>query len=1088
MRKIFTLLLLFSLAIIARAEDDRYTSTSVLSSGTWVKIRVKDEGVYQLNSVDLKKMGFSNPDNVRLFGYNRPVLPETNIQNIEDDLVEIPLYHNDKTATLLFYSKGTTEWKRSSETSVDFTHKNNPYSSYVYYFLTEGGTPAAFRQVDGKTDAAPTQTTYYAHSIYEKDEFSIINCGRTFFEAYDYANGSIRAYKLDIPNHEKSDIKVTVQFAASGKSSSDKSTLKVSSDNLALGTMSFNGLADYQYAYVVNKTFTAKGKIGGSLPITLEHDRKNGTTGHLDYIQACYEAGLNAESSYVAFTPNTSGRQVFSIAGMNVDDLVLWNVTSPSSTYEITGTIKGSDTPQPDGGVKLGKSLHAEVKNSKITDLYVAVTKKANYPTPEYVGKVSNQNLHALKDINLLIIVPSSGRYNAQAQRLADAHKEYDGMNCVVVRADEVYNEFSSGTPDITAYRRLAKMLYDRDGSLQNILLFGACYWDNRLLTPGLGTKKADDLLLVYESDNSWSHIDSYPCEEYIALLDDGEGVSPLKEKPDAGVGRLPVTTVTEAQDVVNKLISYIKNEEAGAWKNTICFMGDDGNSNTHMSDAEDIIKRTKQLYPDFRYKRIYWDSYTRTQSATGNSYPDAYNDINRTMEEGALIMNYTGHGAAYCLSHEQVLKLADFSRWSSPRLPLWLTAGCDICPFDMNTENLAVNAVLNPKGAAMGMISTARTVYSTQNRVINRNFMKWVLASNEQGERYTIGEALALAKCDIVNNKSLSKIDSINKAEYVLIGDPAIRLITPEYKVKIDNISGKTDNNNVPILAAGSLVTVTGHVEDKRGNAVKTFNGIISPTVFDTEQHIICKNNEGGDYLPFEYDDRTRILYSGSDSIKSGEFSFSFYVPLDINYDENFGEMKLYAVSHDHKEEAHGTHNEFLMGAENDIPADTIGPRIAMWLNNTSFRNGDHTGISPTLYVVLTDSTGINTTGNGIGHDIEIIIDNNEATTYSLNSYFTQKAGDYTSGSIKYQIPELTPGEHSLTLRAFDVLNNPSVASIKFFVYEGEEIVETYDMSGRKFSSHHTTTLPPGVYIKRYTYKVDGKITEEKTEKFIVK
>lgn len=1088
MRKIFTLLLIFSLAILAKAEDDRYTSTSVLSSGKWVKIRVKDEGVYQLNTVDLKKMGFSNPDNVRLFGYNRPVLPETSIQNIEDDLVEIPLYHNDKTATLLFYSKGTTEWKRISETSVDFTHKNNPYSSYVYYFLTEGGTPAAFRQVDGKTDAAPTQTTYYAHSIYEKDEFSIINCGRTFFEAYDYANGNIRAYKLDIPNHEKSDIKVTVQFAASGKSSSDNSTLKVTSDNLTLGTMSFNGLADYQYAYVVSKTFTAKGKIGSSLPITLEHNRKNGTSGHLDYIQACYEAGLNAEFSYVAFTPNTSGRQVFSIAGMNVEDLVLWNVTSPSSTYEITGTVKGSDTPLPDGGVILGKSLHAEVKNSKITDLYVAVSKNANYPTPEYVGKVSNQNLHALKDINLLIIVPSSGRFTAQAQRLADAHKEYDGMNCAVVRADEIYNEFSSGTPDITAYRRLAKMLYDRDGSLQNILLFGACYWDNRLLTPGLSTKKADDLLLVYESDNSWSHIESYPCEEYITLLDDGEGVSPLKEKPDAGVGRLPVTNIAEAEDVVNKLISYINNTEAGAWKNTICFMGDDGNTNTHMKDAESVLSNTEKLYPDFRYKRIYWDSYNRTQSATGNSYPEAYNDINRTMEEGALIMNYTGHGAAYCLSHEQVLKTADFARWDSPRLPLWLTAGCDICPYDMNTENLAVTAVLNPKGAAMGMISTARTVYSSPNRIINRNFMKWVLASNSEGERYTIGEALALAKCDIIGNGSISKMDSINKAEYVLIGDPAIRLLTPEYKVKIDDISGEKNSTGSPILAAGSFVTVTGHIENAEGNTADSFHGIISPTVFDTKQHIICKNNEGGDYRPYEYDDRTRTVYAGSDSIRAGRFTFSFYVPLDINYEEDYGEMKLYAVSSDHHREAHGTYNQFVMGAETEVPVDTLGPKIAMWLNNAHFRNGDHTGTRPTLYVHLSDSIGINTTGNGIGHDIEAVIDNNEATTFSLNSYFIQKAGDYRSGTITYQLPALTPGKHTLTLRAFDILNNPSIASISFFVYEGEELVETFDMSGRRFSSHHTTALPPGVYIRRYTYTQDGTIIEEKKEKFIIK
>ena len=1071
-KKLNILILLLTIAISAIGENT-YAESSLLSSGKWVKIRVKDEGVYQLTESNLKSMGFSNPSHVRLYGYNRPLLPEANIQNIEDDLTEIPLYRGSSTGALLFYSKGVTEWKRTSSYTSNFSHKNNPYSSYIYYFLTEDSsiTPATFEQVNSATESSPTQTTYYAHSILESDAYSFLNCGRTFFESYDYSSGNTKSYNITLAGVPKNDVSLTIQFGAAGSSSS---TLTISSDGTTVGTMSFSRLEEYQYASVTNRTFTLADVSSNKLNITLQHNRTSGITGHLDYIQACYETSLELNGNYVAFTPNTAGNKIFGIQNAN-SNITLWKVTSPSETCELVGTLSGS--------------YNASAASTKITDLFVALDKSATYPTPETVGTVKNQNLHGLANVNLLIIVPASGKLTAQAQRLADAHSVTDGITCAVVSADQIYNEFSSGTPDLTAYRRLAKMLYDKDNSLQNILLFGACHWDNRFLTTGLKSLNPNDYLLVYESDNSWSHTDSYTAEEYIALLDDGEGVSPLKEKPDAGVGRLPVVTETEARQVVDKLINYINNKEAGSWKNTICMMGDDGNANIHMMDAENVLSNTESLYPDYRYKRIYWDSYELVRSATGSSYPDVHSEIDRTMEEGALIMNYTGHGAAYTLSYEQVLKTVDFANWDSPRLPLWFTAACDVCPFDMNTENLAVTAVLNPNGAAMGMVSTARTVYSSPNRTLNRNFMKWVLASNTTGERYTIGEALALAKCDIIDSKTtLSKLDSINKAHYVLIGDPAIRLITPKYKVYIDDIGGSYDEDDTPILKAGSIVSITGHVVDEEGNATPNYNGIVYPTIFDSEELITCNNNDLSAEAPYHYYDRTKILYSGSDSIRSGKFTFSFAVPFDLNYSDSNGLMKIYTVNNDHSVEAHGTYSDFIFGAVNDsLATDTIGPDISIWLNSLSFYNGMHVGTTPTLYAKISDSSGINTTGNGVGHDIVAIIDNKESTSYSLNNYFYQTAGDYTSGTITYTLPSLNAGEHTLVLRAFDIFNNPSTATITFVVVEGEETIETFDMSGRLLNSSHTTAYPPGVYIRRHTYRQDNEIIEERTEKFII-
>ncbi|MCH5175109.1 MAG: type IX secretion system sortase PorU [Prevotellaceae bacterium] len=1112
-KRFYTLLYIIMTLALAVNAQSRYAEHSKLAAGKWVKIRVQNEGIYQLTPTVLKNMGFSDPANVSLYGYNLPILPEANIENLSDDLTEIPSFRKSD-GTMLFYSCGTTLWTRKNSTSA-YTHRNNPYSNYIYYFLTDSGTPAqmtskgtrslsehrqtAHRCVDERcidvaingvsfTRASTAeQSTYYAHSLHEEDAYSFLNAGRTFFENYDYASGNSKTYNIPFDNASCGDIIIDVQFGAAGNSSS---TLSVSSQGNSLGSLAFSKLAEYEYAYVGKKAFTLYDQYTSSLSITLQHTRSSGVSGHLDYIRASYEANLSiAGKSHVVFSPLSGGSTTFALQGADAN-VHVWKVSSPSETHELSGTLEGS-------------TYRCLVSDTRLCDKYVAVNTTASFPSPEIVGEVGNQDLHSLGNVNLLIIVPSNGKLTAQAQRLADIHTEKDGLSCAVVTADQVYNEFSSGTPDATAYRRLMKMLYDKQytsspltstqaGSL-NLLLFGNCVWDNRLVTKGLSSQSQDDYLLAYESDNSWSHTDSYVMEEYFTLLADGKGVSPLKEKPDCGVGRIPVSTPTEARNVVDKLISYINNIEAGAWKNTICFMSDDGNENIHMEDAEAIISNTQPLFPDYRYKRIYWDSYTRKQSATGNSYPDVYAEINKTMQEGALIMNYTGHGAPYQLSHEKVLQTSDFGNWASPRLPLWVTAACDVAPFDMNEQNIACTAVLNSQGGAMGFIGTARTVYSTPNRTLNRYFMSHVLARKNNGERYTIGEALAQAKVDILASKSYySKQDTINKVHFILLGDPAISLITPTYKIKIDKIDGNSiDTDNPPTISAGATVTVEGHIVDADGNPASGFNGHVFPTVYDSEEHIVCKNNPGDNVSPLEYTDRTRTLYSGADMVSDGAFSFTFPVPLDINYSDASGLITLYAVNEDKTAEAQGRFEGFIVGGTTDSElADTTGPTIALYLNSPDFVDGGTTNETPTLHVDLYDDSGINTTGNGLGHDIVAIIDGNEATTYTLSGYYSQTVGDYRSGTIDFTMPTLPVGTHTLLLRAFDTLNNMGEATIRFNVVEGlTEEYDIFDMAGRFVSSGYSgQSLPKGIYIRRtrLTSPSTGTVSSS-SEKFIV-
>ena len=518
MKKLYTLFILMALTLTLNAQS-RYAEHSKLATGKWVKIRVADEGVYQLTSANLKSMGFSDPKKVCLYGYNLPFLPEAKIENLDDDLTEIPLYRKSD-GTVLFYSCGTTLWTRPNETSA-YTHLNNPYSKYIYYFLTETtGTPATFNKSEAATSTGTTQTTYYAHALHEEDAFSFINAGRTFFETYDYANNPQKTYQLTFDNTTCGDVTIDVQFGAAGNNSS---SLSISVGDNTLGTLNFPKQSNYADAYISSQSFTLYDQSVSSLSVKLKHTRSSGIAGHLDYIRATSEAQLSISGKdYVAFSPNTDGTSTFELKGATAATSI-WEVTTPATTHELSGTLTGT-------------TYKATASGAKFTNQYVAVNTTASFPTPGTVGNVIHQDLHALDSINLLIIVPSNGKLTELAQRLAAAHTKIDGIRCAVVKADEVYNEFSSGTPDATAYRRLMKMLYDKQykespltgtqkGSL-NLLLFGNCMWDNRFVTNGLTTKSQDDYLLAYESDNSWSHTDSYVLEEYFTLLADGKGIS----------------------------------------------------------------------------------------------------------------------------------------------------------------------------------------------------------------------------------------------------------------------------------------------------------------------------------------------------------------------------------------------------------------------------------------------------------------------------------------------------------------------------------------------------------------------------------
>jgi hypothetical protein len=651
-------------------------------------------------------------------------------------------------------------------------------------------------------------------------------------------------------------------------------------------------------------------------------------------------------------------------------------------------------------------------------------------PVPEYLYDITNQDHHADSAVDMVIIIPTSQKLLSEAERLKTLHETYDSLRVRIVPADELYNEFSSGTPDANAYRRYMKMLYDRAGTEADqpryLLLFGDGAWDNRMLSSGWRSLSPDDFLLCYESENSFSATKSYVSDDYYCLLDDNEGGSILKDKFDAAVGRLSARTAEEAKILVDKIYAYRTNAYAGAWQNTLCFLGDDGDQNRHMQDAEAVVSTVKSLYANYDIKKIYWDAYTRVTSSTGNSFPDVTRLIKQQLQKGALVMNYSGHGGPSLLSHEAVLRITDFGEASSLRLPLWVTAACDVAPFDGQSDNIGETAMLNKKGGSIAFYGTTRTVYASYNRLQNQSFMKYLLAS-KNGRRLTIGEAAYLAKNDFVSGSTEMLT---NKLQYVLLGDPALTLASPTEQAVIDSINGKAVADGIQQLKAGSKVTLKGHLP---GHA--DFNGVVTITVRDIEETIVGKQNDPvATETALEFQDRPNTIYNGSDSIRNGQFSFSFAVPKDISYSDKTGLFLVYAVNNDKSLSAHGECESFTLTGTEDLSNDGVGPSIYCYLNSESFVNGSTVNATPYFYAELTDKDGINVSG-GIGHDLELIIDNDMNLTYQLNERFQYDFGDYCKGKVDYVLPELSDGPHKLLFRAWDAQNNSSVAELSFVV-----------------------------------------------------
>ena len=1054
-RKILSISFKQSVNNVYSSKSGSYALSSELKSGSgeWYKIVVKKDGIYKLdydflNSIGVN-MGSVNPDAINVYGNSFGRMPELNSDYRPDDLLKNDILmvdggdgSFDKGDYILFYAKGPDKWE---ENSGQFNRVLNNYSDYSAYFINinSNGTPARIQNaITSSQPANNTVTDYNSYAIHEKEELNLMKSGQRWYgEVFDAH--LTQTFSLNIPNLNPSG-EASIQSYMACKNGSATGTgggltnFKVHYNNTIIGTVILGSSSDDSFS---RNGFTsipgAFNPTSSTFPIQLTFNRLTPSdVGYLDFIE------VNARS-YLKYFNEIEFRDVNSVGIGNVSEFqissfpsngVVWETTNPTTPRQVNGTTSGG-------------TYTFKVETDSLRS-FISFN-GSNFSTPTYKGRIDYQNLHGLSQADYLIV--THPRFLAQANRLANLHRN-NGLIVHVVTTDQVYNEFSSGTQDPTAIRTFAKMFYDRaagDPSKQPkyLMLFGDGTYD-----PLDRVNNNNYLVPVYETINSESYTAAIVSDDYFGLLDDSEDFSPT-DLLDIAVGRFVATTKEDAVTLVNKVETYMKNGSSlfassnlacgedgyvstfGDWRLKYTVIADD-EENGHFVDIdlEPVTAYVEANYPEMNVKKIYSDAYQQITTAGGQRYPEVNEDIERSFAAGSLVTCYVGHGGSMGAAQERIMTVGMVKAFTNiDKLTLFASATCEFARIDDN-ERVSIGEwmALNKVGGAIALMTTSRAVYFSTNSITTAEFFKNVFQRDVNGKPQTFGDIIRKTK----NNVGGSN----NKRSFMLLGDPALKIALPYQRIVLDSVNNVDVNVENDTIRALSKVRMRGHIEDLSGNTLNGFNGTLQPSIYDKPQESKTLGQDN-DSPVIDFFKQENVLFKGKASVINGVFEFDFIVPKDIDYTYGKGKASFYTWNKNNIDGGGYSSGFIIGGIDTNGLNDQLGPDIELFLNNDKFVNGGITDEIPILIANLYDESGINTVGNGIGHDITMILDDKTSEAKVLNDFYESDLDTYKSGKLRYQLNKLSAGTHTLTFKAWDVNNNSSEKRIEFTVQRKQEM-----------------------------------------------
>ena len=1025
-KHIFTVLFFFfSLIIYSQVNN------SVLANGSWFKFSVDTTGVFKIDKTLLQQIGIStnnlNPKKIHIYGNGGNLLPEFNGDFRYDDLQETAIYVEgeednsfDTNDYILLYAKGPHSWEVDINTN-NVSHKQNIYSDKAYYFITVNDNNGKRIQSASSVTGSPvTQlTSFNDYIFYENETTNLFAAGRKWL-GEDFSVENQQTFQLPFPNsvqNEPLNIKVRA-VAVSGITSS----MQVNVNSQDLFNLNFGAISSG--STLASDRAGSESITNSSAIVDVSLNYNNGgnpsARAYLDFIEVSGKKQLiagNFQFSFRSFeAANTSGIVEYQIQNSQ-NIFQIWEVSDPTNVSNIAN--------------ESSSTIFSFKVNGGDLKEYIAIHQNDFY-IPEAVSnaRVENQNLHALKDINYLLI--TSNEFVEQAQRIANYHIENSGLTAKVVILDEIYNEFSSGSKDITGIRDFIKHIYETnstdDAKLKYVCFFGDASYDykDRIIAN-------NNIVPVYLSDQSYNLASSYVTDDFFGMLENSEGTMSSSHSIDVATGRIPVSTQQQATDVVDKILRDYNVDSFGDWRNTVTLLADDIDANSDISiqpGVEIIADDIKVNKPVFNINKIYADAYVQQNSSGGERYPTVKAAITTAIETGTLVFDYFGHGGEDGFAQERFLDIPQIKGFKNENtLPLFITITCEFSRFDNPTRISAGEfAFWNTTGGAASMITTTREVFISVGQAFNKRLMAILLEFNN--EDLTIAESLVKTK----NNYSKTQ-----KFFIYYFGDPVKKLAIPKPNIRITKMNGVDITQSLDTLKALSKVSFEGVITDNLNNILTDFNGNLSTTVYDKpiDKSTLDNDNFG---IVEVFDSQESKLFRGLASVENGNFSFEFIVPRDVKIAYGKGKLSFYAT--DATFDKSGFNSDVIVGGINEnAPEDTIGPEIQLFMNDESFLDGANTNASPNLIAKLADLSGINTSVTAVDHDIVGILDGDESNPIILNDFYQTELDDFTRGKVVFRLRDLSVGPHTLKLKAWDTYNNSSETILNFVVVSDTNI-----------------------------------------------
>ncbi len=1001
------------LAMLAACWGVGAQSHSVLSNGRWWRLSVEEEGVYGITTRDIPELQGVAIGNLGVYGGSGAMLSTWNVQTPTTDLTPIRidiLDHNNNSIfdpgdELLFFGEGADRWIYDNTTKC-WVFENHAYANENCYYLTINA-PATVRIATAAAvdaDSSLKKLTVVAH--HENNLTNMFKTGQTWLGERLSSTQTQRTFDVRLPGTEIQDVKLHYAVAST---STTQATFRLSTNRFnrqetTTASNPWRSVTDALEANAQNYTFTLTFS-----PVD------NAGLGYLDYIELCAHAAVNFGGGQTIVRNDQYLGNVARFHITGIDNNRVWEVTTAGGERE------------------MAVNNNSWADSTPTTRRYV-VFDEYSYLTPSSIEKIANQNLHGAASADLVVVTKSE--FLSQAQRLAGLHELFDGLNVLVVTDREVFNEYSSGKQDPMAIRSLLRDLNERHGDLppRYLLLFGKGTYDNRNY---LGNTVPT--LVTYETPASFDEEGgSYASDDMLGYLGASDHGS-SSETMALSVGRLPAKDTAEARHLVDKIEHYITRRDLadetnrGDWRNYVALLSDDADpgksGDTIFAHSSEVIATSiKQTLPQMNIDRLYADAYHQESGAIGSYYPDLNNALRQRIDYGCLLLNYIGHGSAAYIGTERYIEPSDIENYSNgDRLPLFVTSTCTYSRFDQTDELCGAEACVLAPAAMIGVIGASRPISHIER--FNKDVVHYALDPTN-----TIGDALRKAK----NRTPVSPCIG-------LLGDPALRLSQPENRIKVTHINTVPVTDTTDVTAdVLSLVTVQGEIQDRAGNLVTDFDGTIYPIVFDREMRSTTLANDNSN-TQISFWQQKNVLYKGNHTVSGGRFEYSFIVPKDVPYQYAYAKLSHYAKSgSDH---ATGSYLRLKLGGMSDVAIeDMSAPEITLFMGDTNFRAGDLTGSSPTLLVHITDSAGINI-GAGLGHDITAVIDDNPNSLIVLNDLYQQDILNSRCGSVTYTLKKLTPGRHTVTVKAWNIYGLSGSTSIPFVV-RGEDTLTFSDLS----------------------------------------